>query len=465
MLSILSICQLLTFYEDGQVPQSVLDRATNNNVPLITNSNGRVYGSPSFSTGEVLNPVAFATELNRSNFIGSQFLSTVYVKLKPVKGLEITSRFGLEKTNNDNRNTVIPYFVSSEAANTLYSGSQSRNRDRRWLWENFANYTTTIGKHDIGALVGYSAEDRDVENIVSRNFAIPIADFTGFDFNQTYPGQQTNVVNPFADNLVSAFGRLSYGYDEKYLFEASFRADKSDKFFGDKKIGYFPAFSAGWVVSNEDFWNDGGKINYLKLRGSWGQNGSKANIAGNPGQTFITRLDGGGRDFSYLGNGGAQITGFANPGLLWETSEQTNVGVDLRAYNNKLRFSTDYYKKTTRDLLVQNGGLISPGSAGFQFNPFNAGTVENSGFEFELGYGDTTSSGFTYDVNLNLSTLKNVVKEILFVPEGTSLVGASAQQNPDGVTRFTEGLPAWYFFGFETNGIDPATGEVIKVDR
>jgi len=452
------------FYEDGQVPQSVLDRATNNNVPLITNSNGRVYGSPSFSTGEVLNPVAFATELNRSNFIGSQFLSTVYVKLKPVKGLEITSRFGLEKTNNDNRNTVIPYFVSSEAANTLYSGSQSRNRDRRWLWENFANYTTTIGKHDIGALVGYSAEDRDVENIVSRNFAIPIADFTGFDFNQTYPGQQTNVVNPFADNLVSAFGRLSYGYDEKYLFEASFRADKSDKFFGDKKIGYFPAFSAGWVVSNEDFWNDGGKINYLKLRGSWGQNGSKANIAGNPGQTFITRLDGGGRDFSYLGNGGAQITGFANPGLLWETSEQTNVGVDLRAYNNKLRFSTDYYKKTTRDLLVQNGGLISPGSAGFQFNPFNAGTVENSGFEFELGYGDTTSSGFTYDVNLNLSTLKNVVKEILFVPEGTSLVGASAQQNPDGVTRFTEGLPAWYFFGFETNGIDPATGEVIKVD-
>tara|TARA_R110002096_G_scaffold122415_2_gene265282 strand:- start:11 stop:922 length:912 start_codon:yes stop_codon:yes gene_type:complete len=124
----------------------------------------------------------------------------------------------------------------------------------------------------------------------------------------------------------------------------------------------------------------------------------------------------------------------------------------------------DYYTKTTRDAIVSDGSLITPGSAGFVSNEFNAGTIENKGFEFELGYGDTTAGGLSYNFSANLSTLKNEVTEILFLPEGTSLVGAGAPQNPDGVTRFTKGLPSWYFYGYKTDGIDPATGEVILAD-
>ena len=104
------------------------------------------------------------------------------------------------------------------------------------------------------------------------------------------------------------------------------------------------------------------------------------------------------------------------------------------------------------------------GSAGFVSNDFNGGTVVNQGFEFEVGYSDTTAGDFSYQINANLSTLDNEVTEIQFVPEGTSIVGAGAPQNADGVTRFTEGLPAWYFYGYETDGIDPATGEINRVD-
>ncbi|MCB4798080.1 SusC/RagA family TonB-linked outer membrane protein [Neotamlana laminarinivorans] len=456
------------FYNEGEVPQDVIDRSNDNNVPLITDGNGRVYGYPSFSTGEVINPVAYANELNISNFIGSQFLSTVYLTLKPIEGLELTTRYGYERGNTDNRNTVNPYYVSSEAANTSYTGSQTRLRNRRWLWENFATYTKSFGNHNFKALVGYSAEDSDTNTIISRTFSIPVEDFTGFDFyDNSLPGQIEYNAFPYLDNLASFYGRLSYNFNDKYLFEASYRADTSDKFPSENKTGYFPAFSAGWVVSNEDFWNEDSKISYLKLRASWGQNGSKANLPGNSDITGITLIGEGylNQDIVYEGNNGAQITGYGNSNLVWETSEQLDLGIDIKAFNNRLRFSTDYYIKTTRDLLVSDGSLITPGSAGFNFEAFNGGTIENSGFEFEIGYSDSNSKGFTYDINLNLSTLKNEVKEIKLVPEGTSLVGASAPQNPDGVTRFTEGLPAWYFYGYKTDGIDPNTGEVILVDN
>lgn len=439
----------VTYPSFADVPQSVIDNSAAAGVPLLTDSNGNVYGYPSYSTGETINPVAYANGINNTFVDERQSLYTAYLKLKIIEGLEITTRYGRESGAIDVMTTINPYFVTSEANNTTLTGSQSVFDNTRWLWENFLNYKKSFDKHNVSVLLGYSAEDRD--------------NFTPISTNGFGNSQQVNIVNPFFDNMVSKFGRLSYDYDGKYLFEASLRSDTSDKFPTANKTGTFPAFSAGWVVSSEDFWKDDAFLDYFKVRASWGQNGSRANLSGNSDLTFITTVLNG-QDINYLGNVGAQITGFANPNLVWETSEQFDVGVDFRALNNRLKFTIDYYKKTTRDAIVADGSLITPGSAGFNSESFNAGTIENSGFEFEVGYSDTTEGGFRYSINANLSTLKNEVTEILFVPEGTSLQGAGAPQNADGVTRFTEGLPSWYFYGFETNGIDPATGEVIKVD-
>ncbi len=451
------------FYPEGQVPQSVIDNATDNNVPLLTDANGNVYGYPSYSTGEVINPVAYANGINRTTVDASQILLSTYLKFKIYKGLTFTTRYGFEKGKWDTRNMINPYYVSSEAANTSYTGSQTVFESKKWLWENFASYTRSFEEHNFTLLAGYSAENTRGNTLISRSGSASVDSFTGFDFDLPEFNSQINNIIPRPDNMVSMFARLSYDFSGKYLFEASLRKDTSDKFPTANKSGVFPAVSAGWVVSKEDNWKEDAKINYLKLRGSWGQNGSRSNLNGNSDKTFIVQNIGG-LPIDYLGHIGAQITGYANPNLVWETSEQLDLGVDLRAYSNKLNFSVDYYKKTTRDAIVSNGALITPGSAGFVSNEFNAGTIENKGFEFELGYNDVTENGLRYAFNANLSTLKNTVTKILYVPEGTSLTGAGAPQNSDGVTRLSQGLPSWYFYGYKTDGINPATGEINFVD-
>lgn len=450
-------------YPNGQVPQSVIDRATANNVPLLRDGNGNVYGYPGFSTGEVINPVAYANGINNTTTYAKQNLLSAYLKFNIIEGFTFTSRYGFEKGNWNTTNMVNPYYVSSEAANTSYTGSQTIYESKKWLWENFATYNRSFKEHNFTVLAGYSAENTRGVTLISRSGSAAINSFTGFDFDLPEFNQQINNIIPRPDNMVSMFARLSYDFGDKYLFEASIRQDTSDKFPTANKIGVFPSFSAGWVMSKEDNWKDIAKINYLKFRASWGQNGSRSNLNGNSDKTFIVQNIGG-LPIDYLGNIGAQITGYANPNLVWETSEQIDLGVDLRAYNNKLNFSLDYFKKTTRDAIVSNGALITPGSAGFVSNEFNAGTIENTGFEFEIGYRDQTESGLSYAINANLSTLKNTVTEILYVPEGTSLTGAGAPQNSDGVTRLSQGLPSWYFYGYKTAGIDPATGEINFVD-
>jgi len=450
-------------YPEGQVPQSVRDRASANNVPLLRDANGNVYGYPSFSTGEVINPVAYANGINLTKVYAKQTMFSAYLKFKLYKGLTFTSRYGFEKGNWDTRNMVNPYYVSSEAANTSYTGSQTIFESKKWLWENFASYNRSFDDHNFTLLAGYSAENTRGNTLISRSGAAAVDSFVGFNFDLAVFNRQINNIIPRPDNMVSMFARLSYDFSGKYLFEASVRKDTSDKFPTANKSGVFPAFSAGWVISKEDNWKEDAKINYLKLRASWGQNGSRSNLSGNSDRTFITQTIGG-LPIDYLGSIGAQITGYANPNLVWETSEQLDLGVDLRAYNNKLNLSVDYFKKSTRDAIVSDGSLITPGSAGFVSNEFNAGTIENTGFEFEIGYRDVTESGLSYAINANLSTLKNTVTEILHVPEGTSLTGAGAPQNADGVTRFSQGLPSWYFYGYKTDGIDPATGEINFVD-
>jgi len=453
-------------YAPGEVPLEVITRAADNgfpDVPLLTSSYGAVYGYPTYSTGETINPVALA-DVNKTLNENNQFLSTVYAKFSILKGLNFTTRFGYEYRDFLNQNTITPYFVTSESQNTTFTMSESRIRAKRWLWENFASYKKSFDNHNFSLLAGYSAEETEIPTIVSRSGSIGIPDFTGFDLD--LPGynvdDRTANINTFRDNLVSLYGRLSYDYAGKYLVEASIRRDRSDKFPTANKAGTFSAFSGGWVASKEDFWNPDSFVNYFKIRGSWGQNGNKSNLSGNSDLISITRNING-QPIDYLGVGGAQITGFANSNLVWETSTQTNFGIDLRAMQNKLRFSVDYYKKTTEDLIVSDGSLITPGSAGFTSNEFNAGTIVNKGLEFEVGYSNNDNA-FKYQINANLSTLDNEVTEILFLPQGTSIRGAGAPQNDDGITRFTEGLPAWYFFGYQTNGVDPTTGELQRVD-
>jgi hypothetical protein len=198
----------------------------------------------------------------------------------------------------------------------------------------------------------------------------------------------------------------------------------------------------------------------LKLRASWGQNGSDANLQGNTDIQVFRTVDGS-TPVIYQGITGVTPGNLANPNLTWEVSQQTDIGLDLRAFSGRFTFGADWYNKQTKNLLFSNGNIIAPPSLGQTIPSINAGTVVNKGFEFELGWQDTTDSGFSYAVNFNISTVDNEVTEII-VP--AALQGASAPQNDDGVTRFEQGYPIWYFYGYKTDGIDTQTGQPIIVD-
>ncbi|WP_029596523.1 SusC/RagA family TonB-linked outer membrane protein [Flavobacterium sp. ACAM 123] len=455
---LLIIDPLTPVFYNGALPQRAIDGVTAGTA--MVDSNGNVYGYPTYSNGEVMNPVAETNYRFRGNIDTDRMLSTVYAKLTLAEGLSVTSRLGYERSNSiDSRWNPI-YYITSEAQNSSVTLRNNISRNSRWLWENFASYTKDVGKHNFTGLLGYSAEKRKNPYYSLKGSEVPLQseEFAYFDFTN----RDNDVIggNIYQKNMNSVFGRLSYDYNGKYLLEGSIRYDESSVFPKSQKGGYFPAVSTGWVISKEDFWNTDSKISYLKLRGSWGQNGSDANLAGN-GDIQVYKTVDGAASVVYEGVSGVTPGDLANPKLTWERSEQIDLGVDLTAFNGKLNFTADYYKKTTRDLIIPDGNIIAPPSLGQTVGAINGGTVENKGLEFEVGYSDKTQGGLQYGINLNLSTLKNKVTEII-VP--AALVGAGAPQNNDGVTRFEQGFPLWYFYGYKTDGIDPATGKVIKVD-
>ncbi|PKV52904.1 TonB-linked SusC/RagA family outer membrane protein [Aquimarina sp. MAR_2010_214] len=443
---------------NGSLPPRALTGVENGTAML--DQNGNVYGYPTYSTGEVINPVASSNYIFRGGIDTDRVLLSVKGKIKLSDDLSFTSRFGYERSNSfDTRWTPI-YYVTSEASNSIVTLKHAISRNSRWLWENFARYNKNLGDHSLTGLLGYSAEKikNPYYNLQGAGITRGTDDFAYFDFSN----RDNDIIgnNIFQKNMTSVFGRISYDYLDKYLLEGSLRYDKSSVFPKNEKGGYFPAVSVGWVLSKENFWNSN-KINYIKLRGSWGQNGSDANLSGNGDLEFWQNVvtDVGVIPIVYEGISGTQIGDLANPQLLWERSEQVDIGIDLKALDNKFNFSVDYYNKTTRDLIVSNGNIIVPGSVGRTLGAINAGTITNKGFEFEIGYNTTTSGGLDYGINLNLSTLKNNTSEVSI---GGALNGASIPGAP--ITRFEEGFPVWYFYGFKTDGIDPQTGEIIFVD-
>ncbi|RXP64586.1 SusC/RagA family TonB-linked outer membrane protein [Lutibacter sp. HS1-25] len=456
--SMLLIDPLTPVIYTGALPPRAVEGVANGTA--MTDSNGNVYGYPTYSNGEVINPVASSNYLYRGGIDTDKILISVYAKLKLYEGLHFTSRLGYERSNTFDARWTPIYFVTSEEQNSQVTLRDNLSRNSRWLWENFVDYTKQIGEHNVTALLGYSAEKikNPYYSLQGSEVAQESEEFAYFDFTNRDNDRIGGSI--YQKNMNSVFGRISYDYAGKYLLEGSLRYDSSSVFPKSNKGGTFPAVSAGWVISKEDFWNYDGAVDYLKLRASWGQNGSDANLAGN-GDIQVFRTVDGSTPVVYQGITGVTPGDLANPSLTWERSEQTNIGVDLRALNGRLNFGADWYNKTTRDLIIPNGNIIAPPSLGQTVGAINGGTIKNTGLEFEIGWGDTTSGDFSYDINFNISTLKNEVTEVI-VP--APLIGAGSPSNGDGITRFEEGYPVWYFYGYKTAGIDPATGAPIYVE-
>lgn len=410
---------------------------------IIKNNNGEYYGLTENVSGEMSNPLATLSTYHNTTE-QDKLMGTGYVTIKPVKGLSFTSRIGLDLTYQNQHQWSPLYYFSTESQNGTTNVTDNLNKYNTWLWENFATYTKEIGEHSFTALAGYSAQE--YKGPVYTLYSAPMV-AEGDPY--AYQGATTSDLydrtggTPSHNTMASMFGRISYSYKGKYLLEGSVRRDGASVFPTDSKYATFPAISAGWILSKEDFFQFD-LISYFKVRASWGANGSRSNLPGNEDKELWTLAGIKYPDATGTYQTGAQISKLVNKELLWERTEMTDIGIDVRLLNDKFTFTADYYTKNTKNLIALGTFPMSTGGG----QPYvNAGTVNNKGFEFELGYRNVDND-FKYGASLNLATLKNMVTAL---DVDAPVRGANVRGYD--LTWFEEGQPIWYFKGYKTNGI------------
>lgn len=416
---------------------------------IVKDASGNYFGLTENVSGEMANPLAVLTTYHNTTE-QDKLMGTGYATIKPFKGFSFTSRIGVDLTYQNQHSWAPLYYFSTESQNATTNVNDNLNKWNTWLWENFASYNKEIGDHSFTLMAGYSAQEYkgDVYTMYSAPMVAEGDDYANQGSTTSDLYDRTGGT-PQQSTMASLFGRLSYSYKGKYLLEGSVRRDGASEFPTDAKYAVFPAISAGWVVSNEDFFKTG-LVSYFKVRGSWGANGSKGNLAGNEDKELWSLAGIKYPDATGTYQGGAQIGKLVNKDLKWEKTVMTDIGIDLRMLNNKINFTADYYNKNTENLIAPG---TFPMSTGGGMPSVNAGTVSNKGFEFELGY-TNQDNAFRYGGSLNFSTLNN---EVTKLDVDAPVAGANVRGY--NLTWFEEGLPIWYFKGYKTDGIFDSKAE------
>ena len=408
------------------------------------------------------NPIAAMVYGRGMNLTKSHTLQmNISLEVQPIKNLKWKSTFGYKMSGSSYRRYTDSYNLSSTTVAPNDKVDQNQSLGTNWTWENVLSYAWKIkDSHNFDAVLGQSIEKWGFGESVSVSNAT--SKFPGsFDhayISNTGPvsGELTSISGSPWDQgaLASFFGRVNYNYAEKYMLTLVMRADGSSNFARGNRWGIFPSVSAGWVMTNEDFMQplvDKG-LEFFKIRGSWGQNGNQnisafqylATIAFNNSNSYFFGND---KKTRYEG---AYADILANPDVTWETSEQIDLGFDARFLNSRLGIAFDWYKKTTKDWLVQAPVLASYGTGA----PYiNGGDVENKGIEVSLNWNDHIGKDFTYGVNLNVSWNKNEVTRI--ANEEGIIHGASnvLVQGMGEMYRAQVGYPIGYFYGYKTAGV------------
>lgn len=312
----------------------------------------------------------------------------------------------------------------------------SASTDMNYLWENTLNYEKEMGNHYINALAGYSIQkDKiNVSQVAADNF--PDDQVHTISGGQVFAG--TSIEEEWS--LVSAFLRGTYSFKDKYLFTGTMRSDRSSRFGKDNQTGYFPSFSLGWRMHEEAFMSSVESISELKIRLSWGQTGNfEIPNYGSVGLLSSSNYNFNGNE----ANGIIQST-IPNPKLTWEKSVQTDFGIELGMFNNRLFLLADYYKTITSDLLL-NVSITSV--SGFNTVLQNLGEVENKGFEIALKSRNFVKA-FTWETDINFSTNKNEVLELNAKNEPIFSSGGAGVRH---ITRV--GDPIGSYYGYVVDGI------------
>jgi TonB-linked SusC/RagA family outer membrane protein len=414
----------------------------------VRDINGEFSGPPVGinTAGNFINPVAQAL-LNTNKLLRKSFMGNVYSEVTLFKGLVYRFEIGAntEFTNGEEfRPTYVWGSVKNEHATFL-------TRTQNWYSINVKNlltYKTSIGKNNFNVLLGQEANDNHWEGN-SYN----IKDFASNDLHTISLGDQTTLQgNDYkgSASLSSYFGRLIYDFDNKYGLSASIRADGSSKFDKDHKWGYFPSVAATWKLSNESFMEGFNKyVDNIKIRVGYGETGNQ-NVQGGQYASNIQNIS------TNLGLG-YFAANIANPFLQWETSKQTNIGLDFKLFDSKFSGTVDVYRKISEGFLFPlplpgyltglesyNGGISSPLS--------NIGSMENKGIDISLGYSNKFNDNFSWNTSL---TLTKYVNKLVKIVNGVDLTASADLDDNDRqiVTNTVVGEPIGQFYGYQSLGI------------
>lgn len=413
---------------------------------------------------EIINPLAqIANTYNDYNF--KKVNGNFGLDYKVLKDFTISSSIGFNTANSESKSFAkqILYWInpSDKVFDVLRSSvSQSAINDNDYSFDLFGTYTKKIENHNVVATVGNTIFKQYGNGLFATGFDVPYNLWEFADIALTKGTSETvpNGSYNYDERRLSYFARAQYDFKGKYLFSAMIRRDASTKFGPGNKVGYFPSFTAGWVISDEGFFGEDKLINFMKLRGSYGTLGNDQI----PNNGYVSQLSG---EATYVFDD-VLVNGLAtgqipNPNLKWEEARKFDVGLDLKLIQNKVSIVADYFIDTRADLLIPFipvSGINGTAAPGAGSPTINAGTVRNSGLEFAIDYKNKFSDNFLMSVGYNVTFLKN---EVLAVNNGIGYIeGGSFGVGQLAPSRMEVGQPIGYFYGYKTNGVFQNQSEV-----
>lgn len=414
-----------------------------------------------WNNGEA-NPYAEMVYNNQNTNNDQKLIGDIYLSVQPIPGLTFKTMLGLDYYANEGRSFQPIYRLSAYSFNDFTRVNQSMGKGRAIMWENFLTYDFDVHTdHRFSVMAGSAAYQFAGSGIWGSNRDLIFSGLKYAWLNNATNTDGTNITIGGApgepERRMSYFGRFNYNFRETYLINATFRADGSSKFAPGNRWGYFPSVSAGWIATNEEFMADTREwLDFLKFRASWGQVGNQ-HITG---FQFLSPVSFG---INYIfGPEEGVLTPGAHPSRLgnelvrWETSEQTNVGVDARFLRNRLDVNLDWYIKNTKDWLIQAPILATAGAEA----PFiNGGDVRNTGLELAISYRDNVGD-LNYSIGVNGAYNKNTVGQI---PTADGIIHGNANTLFDNSLEFyraQNGFPIGFFWGLQTQGIFQTEEEI-----
>ncbi|MET4143028.1 TonB-dependent receptor [Pedobacter sp. UYP1] len=439
--------------QSRDIPQSIFHEMYSASPTVSVFNPDGTYGDPNLQNlgdGTKFNPQATLDYFNQQTK-DYRVTGNIYAELKFAKHFTFRTSVGGEFGQMENRKYNPVYFATTAQKNDVSLLDLKRVETRNWIVENTLTYQNTFNEdHSLTVLLGQSAQSNKAYTINASAQNVPFNSDADLYLSLGDAATRSILDQGSLIKFASYFGRVNYAFKNKYLLNASIRADGASQFYGNETWGYFPSIGAGWVVTNEDFMKDQTVFSSLKIRGSWGKVGN-ASVPINPSQLTVSQTGQLIAFFNGLPSTGASIDMVVPPAIVWEKGIGSNIGFEAAFLKNRLTVEGEYYTRKTSRAIFAIPALMSLGTVTNNLIG-NQADLQNSGVELSAAWSDVTGGGLTYSIGGNISYNQNKVTSVL---SGKTPIygGSTGLTNGYVANRTIEGSPIGEFFGYKTIGV------------